>query len=131
MTTRACPRCGVEHDKNQSWCRDCMNTYKRERYKTRVTARRAQYLYGVQSKYGLTPDAFYAMRKAQNNRCAICGTVMVFGGRGGSALNVDHDHATGSARALLCSDCNRGLACFAEDPERLRAAVAYLDRYRA
>lgn len=70
-------------------------------------------------------DAFLALLARQGGKCAICGTDRP-GGRG--TFHVDHDHATGKVRALLCNACNTGLGAFRDDPVRLRAAADYLDR---
>lgn len=82
----------------------------------------------IKSKYGLTKKAFLALLKSQGGRCAICRTKEP-GGRG--AWHIDHDHATGKNRGLLCSGCNRGIGLMGDDPERLRAAADYIESHRS
>jgi len=53
-------------------------------------------------KYGLPPGVYDAMEAGQQGRCALCRRSP----RGGWPLVVDHDHATGQVRGLLCNDCN-------------------------
>jgi len=67
------------------------------------------------------------MFSAQDGLCAICADPPNPNGiKAGSRLHVDHCHATGRVRALLCNSCNRGIGYFRDDPARLRAALAYL-----
>ena len=54
-------------------------------------------------KYGLTPTAFRALWNTQHGRCAVCRTPLVLK-RGGYAI--DHRHADGRVRGLLCQRCN-------------------------
>ena len=53
--------------------------------------------------------------------CGICGSEP-----NGKDLHIDHDHATGAFRGLLCHSCNVGIGHFKEDPEVLDAAKRYL-----
>lgn len=62
------------------------------------------------------------MLAAQGGLCAVCQEAL--------AVHVDHDHATGAVRDLLCFNCNGGLGQFRDDPELLRAAAAYVERHR-
>ncbi len=45
---------------------------------------------------------------------------------GPKGLGVDHNHATGKVRALLCSRCNLALGGFMDDPVLCRKAADYL-----
>lgn len=73
--------------------------------------------------YGLTSVELDDMRLAAAGACTICGKK--YGNRN---LYIDHDHATGRVRGLLCRECNLGLAMFTDSPEKLRAAAVYLER---
>ncbi len=74
---------------------------------------------------GITHDQFLAMLAAQGGMCAICGN-----GNGNSRqLSVDHDHATGVVRALLCDRCNPMLGYARDSIPVLRAAITYLERH--
>jgi hypothetical protein len=75
--------------------------------------------YNLKRNYGLTPGDYAAMVALQDGRCAICG-------RGDESLGVDHNHATGVVRGLLCSECNKGIGLLREDPDVLQRAVEYL-----
>lgn len=71
--------------------------------------------------YGLEPEQWASMLATQHGRCAICGAHM-----DNEALVVDHDHATGAVRGLLCRKCNSGLGMFKDSLQNLAAAVNYL-----
>jgi MinD superfamily P-loop ATPase len=75
-------------------------------------------------KYGLEYREYTELAAKQNNRCAICGTHESECLRG--VLYVDHDHATGKVRGLLCHGCNTILGIWKDDVEILRRAIAYL-----
>jgi hypothetical protein len=74
----------------------------------------------LKRKYGLTLEAFDALLASQGGGCAICGKP--------DADNVDHDHATGRVRGILCFKCNVAIGLVDEDSGRALAAAAYLDR---
>lgn len=76
----------------------------------------------VKAKYGVTVELWTAMLIAQSGRCDICGDPMI-------SPAVDHDHATGEVRSLLCSPCNTGLGHLGDDVVRLQAAIDYLWRH--
>jgi len=77
------------------------------------------------SAESVTPEQYAALLARQEGRCAICQTDQP-GGKG--SWHVDHDHATGGVRGLLCSQCNLMLGHARDDPARLRAALEYLSR---
>ncbi|MFI9123902.1 endonuclease VII domain-containing protein [Streptomyces bikiniensis] len=70
--------------------------------------------------YGLSHEGSALLRATEE--CHICGA----GESGGHGWHVDHCHATGVVRGLLCARCNLGLGHFRDNPEILSAAIAYL-----
>lgn len=46
-------------------------------------------------------------------------------------LSIDHSHATGKVRGLLCYRCNVALGFLQDDPVRLQRAVEYLQNSTA
>lgn len=77
----------------------------------------------IKRKYGLTPAAFERQLIEQNYRCAIC-----WGQLTRPSTHVDHDHATGAFRGLLCHNCNMGLGHFRDDVLSLTNAIRYIKR---
>ena len=122
-----CTKCGKARDgSHQSYCRSCYNAYARQlaaasperiAKKTRRQSLKA---------YGLTVAEWDAMLEAQNGGCAVCGTRVP---RGRGRFHVDHDHATGAVRGLLCAHCNVAIALAGDEPVRLRALADYVERH--
>jgi hypothetical protein len=64
------------------------------------------------------------MLDAQGGACAICGRPP-----SRRKLAIDHDHATGNMRGLLCFQCNVGIGYFSDNPARMVAAIRYLRKH--
>jgi hypothetical protein len=76
-------------------------------------------------EYGITHAEYVAILERQGGVCAICaGTTQ-------RALSLDHDHATGQTRGLLCDRCNPMLGYARDDIAILEAAITYLTRWRS
>jgi Recombination endonuclease VII len=101
-----------------SYCKPCHNA-RGKASKDKVGGSRT---YHLKRRYGISAEDADAMLEAQGGLCAICGVL--------PAEHVDHDHATGVVRQLLCFNCNGGLGQFKDDPDVLRAAAAYVERHR-
>jgi len=69
--------------------------------------------------YGLTPAEYVDMVRRQDGRCAICD-------REGLELVIDHDHAEGGVRGLLCRRCNTTLGWLRDEPELADRMAEYL-----
>lgn len=84
----------------------------------------------LRQEYGLTPDQYNEMWTAQNGLCAICDRPETRLHKGKPVtLAVDHDHATGRVRALLCGDCNRAIGQFNDDADRMIRAAEYVRKH--
>lgn len=81
---------------------------------------------------GVDADRYQEMLKAQGGVCAICGCPERAPDKASGKIRdlaIDHDHTTGAVRALLCSNCNRGLGLFNDSIELLAKAADYLKRH--
>lgn len=123
----ACVTCSRESSKSR-W-RDTDEEWKKQRREKYATpeGRKDRRARSLMKNYGMTIEQYDEMVKAQGGACAICQ-----GEPSGSAgrFHVDHDHATGKVRALLCHTCNVGLGSFKDSPDLLRIAGDYLEKHR-
>lgn len=87
-----------------SWCRKCRASYRNEICR------------GLYRSF--ISDQELKKIKESVNECVICGSQ--------ESLAVDHDHASGKIRGMLCGHCNRGLGHFRDDPTLLEFARMYL-----
>lgn len=79
------------------------------------------------AKFGLSKAQYTSLLSSQGGVCKICGT-----DKSGSPqykdLVVDHDHATGRIRGLLCHHCNAMLGGAKDNKATLAAGIEYLNR---
>ncbi len=87
----------------------------------------------IKKTYGLEHGQHQALWDAQGGKCAnpacdfISATLfapML------ERLDVDHDHATGRVRGLLCRPCNQALSRVQDDIDRLRGLIEYLEKHK-
>lgn len=139
MPQKACTKCKTEKDFNEfysdlrrksgvtSWCRECWREY--ERIRRERLGFRGRKNRKLKYQYGMTIQEYSAILKAQNGLCAICENKETTINAKNSKIQklcVDHDHATGKIRALLCTACNKALGLLNDDPSRILKAHNYL-----
>jgi hypothetical protein len=106
-------------------CTLCRNSKRRRQYAAQPETRAYFKRRHVLRTYGLTPQQYDAMLAAQDGKCAACSDALT----PGKATHVDHCHATGRVRGILCNGCNTALGHAQDDPSRLRALADYLDAH--
>jgi hypothetical protein len=115
--------------KGSAYCRDCSHTYKKKWADANVAARsaasRRSRARRLLRQYGAYTDDIDQILRDQGGLCASCGAPP-----GTESLHIDHCHQANQFRGLLCSDCNRGLGSFKDEPERLIQAAFYLLKHR-
>lgn len=111
-------------DGHRPECKDCSADYHRtNRHKYGGHKSRQ---YSLKKNFQMTHDDYLGMFERQDGKCAICQTTKP--GSWGQYLCIDHDHATGKVRGLLCNSCNTGLGFFKDDVTALSSAIRYLSR---
>lgn len=148
---KICPKCNVPKEDSEfnkdvstedalAWqCRKCHSEYRKnlhldnpEKRRTSNKNWRQTHLVGykkisrksrLKKVYGLSVEMFDRMIIEQSGNCKICESLMV-------RPNVDHCHATGKVRGLLCHNCNAGVGLFKDSPKILISAARYLKMAR-
>ncbi len=104
----------------QSDCKLCKNRKKtlkrRSNPELEAIRKRSQRL---RSNYKLSICDYNDIYKSQKGCCKICFIKL-------DKLNIDHCHATGLVRGLLCHNCNLGLGNFKDSSRLLSIAIQYL-----
>lgn len=80
---------------------------------------------GLRARFGISIEEYNVMLAAQGGKCYICKGDQV----GNLSMGVDHDHATGKLRKLLCNHCNNMIGQSFDSPDRLRAGAVYLEEH--
>ena len=135
-------RCKECHNRSRAVYRvtakEKVNAKKREHYErcresylayNRSDKRRASvFKWKLEKQFGITVEQFDEMLRKQGGACAVCGRppTEINGHRHKHRLHVDHDHATGRVRGLLCNSCNVAIGCLKDDIGVLYAAIDYL-----
>jgi hypothetical protein len=114
--------------KASSYCKECLVTKtiagkKRWDLNNPYTAKQGRRRAYLKYRHGIAPEKVDAMIASQNGECAICGKK--------ARLNLDHCHATGEFRAMLCHHCNCGLGHFFDDPDLIDKLSVYLRKWAA
>lgn len=85
------------------------------------------------SEYGITLEEYDMRFETQGGVCIICGHPET-NTLNGKIRKLPVDHVPGKPRTwirdLPCSNCNRALGLFKDDPEIIREAANYLERWR-
>lgn len=109
-------------DGRESRCATCRSSRMRAQNAANPALREAtHYRSRIKAAYGITPEDVETMRARQRGLCAICEKAVV-----GRRMSIDHCHATGKVRGLLCSHCNLMLGHSKDNPVVLQRAIAYL-----
>jgi len=158
VTEKKCPRCnktksfsefyrGRSKNGLKAWCKLCENELGRKNSavrrkehpeivreyhdrdwkkngQRRLEANKGRKMW-LKIRYGMEPSEYFDLLEKQEGKCAIC---KIDQDEQSKAMSVDHDHATGKIRGLLCSNCNIGIGNFQDKDELLFSAYEYLKR---
>jgi len=120
-----CKPCYVESRKTYSsnWKESNMDHVKEYNKNYYDSEKRLELHY--KKEYNITLQDYDLMYEQQNGKCKICESTESKTPKSGRFC-VDHDHATGEVRGLLCSSCNRGIGLLQDDPDVILNAYRYL-----
>jgi len=110
----------------ERWLKKNKSRYQalRKKHRARKDIKRAERGYRLKALYGITVEQFEHMFKKQKGRCPLCSR------RFSKTLrpHIDHEHASGRFRGLLCATDNICLASLDRDRTWGRKALKYIGR---
>lgn len=129
---RLCRKCNLEKEKTQfskgrnadglhSYCKNCMSKYSKKWWSK--NGEDYHYLYA----YGITKEEAKLLSQKQNNKCALCLKDLEFKIGFTNSAHVDHCHATGKVRGILCGNCNTALGKLGDSVESIKKVLKYLE----
>lgn len=136
---KTCRKCKVNQPKKDfhkrssakdglySYCKKCTQEISSTSYAKKRGKRCAQFTeYHYKTNYNINYEDFLNLADSQNNCCKICKIELVFSTRSSNRAVLDHCHATGKIRGVLCNSCNRALGLLKESKDVLKSALSYL-----
>jgi hypothetical protein len=121
--------------KKTSTCLSCYEASRRAKQMAKPGAKERSFNYSqkthYKNAYGLTLLERDQLLASQGGRCAICAGEIFFDARlhRRKAANLDHCHASGHRRGVLCNCCNMAVGFLQDDPARLASAIRYLQAH--
>ena len=112
-------KCNHNKDGLYHECKSCKSEYDRLRNLKNPKDKKNK---NLQNRYGITLEEKEHMIASQNDKCAICETEL----DKGKHTCVDHCHATGKVRKILCKSCNIMIGHAQDNTETLKKAIQYL-----
>ena len=121
-------KCSANKGGRKPVCRTCNNLKTREarRLKGRTETPEQRRKWSLKAKYGISLEDYTELMVLQNGKCKICNAGSDKGQAG--FLVVDHNHATGKVRGLLCNHCNAALGMFKDSTTLLNEAIKYINK---
>ena len=105
-----------------------------EKYKAKVKTsefkthrKRYMFLYRLKN-YGITEEYYNQMLQEQNNSCYLC--TKPFNDTYSNKACIDHNHATGKVRHLLCRICNLMVGHCKDNIEIVSNSIEYLTHWK-
>lgn len=117
----------VKELKRESYYRNAGEILQRNKAK-----RRARPWLGRTQEHPISEQACEQMFAEQGEACDTCRRPLALDAKSVKGRpHIDHDHETGSIRAILCGPCNTALGLVNDSPEILRRMADYLEIHKA
>ena len=135
---KICKKCNSEKDESEFYkdsakkdkltarCKVCCKAAEHDYHKRNPVKKANRKRKDMISKTGLpiTMIEYNTMLEEQNDKCGICDIKM-------PVPHIDHDHATGQIRMLLCRNCNTMLGMANDNATILSNAIKYLEKFQS